>query len=157
MGQGGHTMIFWLSVIIFAVGVVMLIANRIGESLSYKYEYSNASTFILSFGVVISFIGAVWFLVAGLILLLTQTNVTAIRQANAEKYKALTYKLESEACRDQFGLLNKEIIDEVQNWNVKVTYYKAMEDNFWVGIYYPDVYGDLGTIDYETYEGGQKP
>ncbi len=32
-------------------------------------------------------------------------------------------------------------------------YYKAMEDNFWIGIYYPDVYGDLGTIDYETYEG----
>lgn len=115
------------------------------------------SGFILSFGVVISFISAIWFLVFGLILLLTQTNITATRQANAEKYKALTYKLESEACRDQFGLLNKEIIDEVQRWNVKVTYYKAMEDNFWVGIYYPDVYGDLGTIDYETYEGGQKP
>ena len=153
MGQGGHTMIFWLSIIIFAVSVAMLIANRIGESLSYEYEYSSVSGFILSFGVVISFISAVWFLVAGLILLLTKTNVTATRQANAEKYKALTYKLESEACRDQFGLLNKEIIDEVQRWNVKVTYYKAMEDNFWVGIYYPDVYGDLGTIDYETYEG----
>ena len=150
-------MIFWLSVIIFAVGVVILIANRIGESLSYEYEYSNVSSFILSFGVVISFIGAVWFLVAGLILLLTKTNVAATRQANAEKYKALTYKLESDACRDQFGLLNKEIIDEVQDWNTGIVYYKAMEDNFWVGIYYPDVYGDLGTIDYETYEGGQKP
>lgn len=150
-------MIFWLSVIIFAFGVVILIANRIGESLSYEYEYSSVSGFILSFGVVISFISVVWFLVAGLILLLTQINVAAYRQVNAEKYKALTYKLESEACRDQFGLLNKEIIDEVQRWNVKVTYYKAMEDNFWVGIYYPDVYGDLGTIDYETYEGGQKP
>ena len=146
-------MIFWLSIIIFAVGVAILIANRIGESLSYEYEYSNVSGFILSFGVVISFIGVVWFLVAGLILFLTKTNVTATRQANAEKYKALTYKLESEACRDQFGLLNKEIIDEVQRWNVKVTYYKAMEENFWIGIYYPDVYGDLGTIDYETYEG----
>lgn len=150
-------MILWLSVIIFAVSVVILIGNRIGESLSYEYEYSSVSGFILSFGVVISFISVVWFLVAGLILLLTKTNVTATRQANAEKYKALTYKLESEACRDQFGLLNKEIIDEVQRWNVNVTYYKAMEDNFWVGIYYPDVYGDLGTIDYETYEGGQKP
>ena len=52
MGQGGYAMIFWLSVIIFAVGVVILIANRIGESLSYKYEYSNVSGFILSFGVV---------------------------------------------------------------------------------------------------------
>ena len=146
-------MILWLSVIIFAVGVVILIGNRIGESLSYEYEYSSVSGFILSFGVVISFISVVWFLVAGLILLLTKTNVTATRQANAEKYKALTCKLESEACRDQFGLLNKEIIDEVQRWNVKVTYYKAMEDNFWVGIYYPNVYGNLGTIDYETYEG----
>lgn len=146
-------MIFWLSVIIFAVGVVILIGNRIGESLSYEYEYSSVSGFILSFGVVISFISVVWFLVAGLILLLTKTNVTATRQANAEKYKALTYKLESEACRDQFGLLNKEIIDEVQDWNTDITYYKSMEDNFWMGIYYPDVYGDLGTIDYETYEG----
>lgn len=145
-------MIFWLSVIIFAVSVAMLIANRIGESLSYEYEYSSVSGFILSFGVVISFISAVWFLVAGLILLLTKTNVTATRQANAEKYKALTYKLESEACRDQFGLLNKEIIDEVQDWNTDITYYKSMEDNFWMGIYYPDVYGDLGTIDYEMYD-----
>lgn len=146
-------MIFWLSIIIFAVGVIILIANRIGESLSIEYEYSNASAFILSSGVIISFISAVWFLVAGLILLLTQTNVTAIRQVNAEKYKALVYKLENEACRDQFGLLNKEIIDEVQDWNTGIVYYKAMEDNFWMGIYYPDVYGDLGTINYEIYEG----
>lgn len=150
-------MIFWLSIIIFAVGVVMLIANGIGRTLNYKYEYSNTSEFILIFGVAVAFIGAVCLLIAGLLLAISQTTITATRQANAEKYKALTYKLESEACRDQFGLLNKEIIDEVQRWNVKVTYYKAMEDNFWVGIYYPDVYGDLGTIDYEMYEGGQKP
>lgn len=146
-------MIFWLSVIIFAVGVFMLIANGIVRTLNYKYEYSNTSEFILIFGVAVAFIGAVWLLIAGLLLAISQTTIAATRQANAEKYKALTYKLESEACRDQFGLLNKEIIDEVQRWNVKVTYYKSMEDNFWVGIYYPDVYGDLGTIDYEMYDG----
>lgn len=146
-------MIFWLSVIVFAVGVVMLIANGIGRHLSYEYEYSNVSELILIFGVAISFIGAVYLLIAGLLLAMSQTTITATRQANGEKYKALTYKLESDTCRDQFGLLNKEIVDEVQYWNVKVTYYKSMEDNFWVGIYYPDVYGDLGTIDYEMYEG----
>lgn len=152
MGQEGHTMIFWLSVIIFTVGVVILIANRIGESLSYKYEYSNTSEFILIFGAAVAFIGAVWLLIAGLPLVTSQTTITATKQANVEKYKALTYKLESEACRDQFGLLNKEIIDEVQDWNTDITYYKSMEDNFWMGIYYPDVYGDLGTIDYEMYD-----
>lgn len=153
MGQGGHTMIFWLSIIIFAVGVVILIANRIGESLSYEYEYSNVSATVLVLGVAVAFIGAVYLLIAGLPLVTSQTTITATKQANVEKYKALTYKLESEACRDQFGLLNKEIIDEVQDWNTDITYYKSMEDNFWMGIYYPDVYGDLGTIDYETYEG----
>ena len=157
MGQGGRTMIFWLSVIIFTVGVVILIANGIGRALSYEYEYSSVSEFILIFGVAVTFIGAVYLLIAGLLLAISQTTVTATKQSNTEKYKALTYKLESDACRDQFGLLNKEIIDEVQIWNVKLTYYKSMNDNFWVGIYYPDVYGDLGTIDYEMYEGGLKP
>lgn len=145
-------MIFWLSVIIFTVGIVILIANGIGRALSYKYEYSNTSEFILIFGVAVAFIGAVWLLIAGLPLVISQTTITATKQANVEKYKALTYKLESEACRDQFGLLGKEIIDEVQYWNTDITYYKSMEDNFWMGIYYPDVYGDLGTIDYEMYD-----
>ena len=149
-------MIFWLSVIIFAVGVIILIANGIGRHANYRYEYSNVSESILIFGVAISFIGAVYLLIAGLLLAMSQTTITATKLANAERYKALTYKLESDACRDQFGLLNKEIVDEVQDWNVKVTYYKSMEDNFWVGIYYPDVYGDLGTIDYEVYEAKQQ-
>ena len=57
-------MIFWLSIIIFAVGVVILIANRIGESLSYEYEYSNVSATVLVLGVAVAFIGAVYLLIA---------------------------------------------------------------------------------------------
>ena len=146
-------MIFWLSVIIFVVGVVILIANRIGESVSWKYEHSNLSVFAFLFGAIAFIFGGILVLILGFDLVVNLTTAAATKQANIEKYKALTYKLESEACRDQFGLLSKEIIDEVQDWNTDITYYKSMEDNFWMGIYYPDVYGDLGTIDYETYEG----
>ena len=70
-------MIFWLSIIIFAVGVVILIANRIGESLSYEYEYSNVSATVLVLGVAVAFIGAVYLLIAGLLLAISQTTVTA--------------------------------------------------------------------------------
>ena len=76
----------------------------------------------------------------------------AVLQTNIETYKALTYKAESGVCRDQFGLLSKDVLDEIQNWNEEITHYKTMEDNFWLGIFYPDVYGDLGTIDYELYK-----
>lgn len=146
-------MIFWISLILLVTGVAALIANAIGESVSWKYENSSLCVCALIFGTLASIFGGFLVLILGFVLVVNLTTATATKQANVEKYKALTYKLESEACRDQFGLLNKEIIDEVQRWNVKVTYYKAMEDNFWVGIYYPDVYGDLGTIDYEMYEG----
>lgn len=145
-------MIFWISLILLVAGVAALIANVIGESVSWKYEHSSLCVCALLFGTIASFFGGLLVLILGFVLVVNLTTATATKLANVEKYKALTYKLESDACRDQFGLLNKEIIDEVQEWNTGIVYYKAMDDNFWVGIYYPDVYGDLGTIDYETYE-----
>jgi anaerobic ribonucleoside-triphosphate reductase len=54
-------------------------------------------------------------------------------------------------CRDEFGFLGKEIIDEVQNWNEDIRYYKAAQDDFWVGIFHPNVYDEFETIDYDTY------
>ena len=68
-----------------------------------------------------------------------------------ENYKAITYKVESGACRDEFGLLNKEVIDEIQSWNKSVIYNQKMQNDFWVGIFYPDVYDQFKTIDYEKY------
>lgn len=70
---------------------------------------------------------------------------------NQEQYKFLTYKLESKACQDDFGLLSNEILSEVRDWNVDLTYNKQMHNNIWVGIFYPDTYEGLETIDYESY------
>ena len=59
-----------------------------------------------------------------------------------------TYKIESNSCRDEFGLLSKELIDEVQEWNQDVRYYQKIQRNFWVGIFYPNVYDEFETIDF---------
>lgn len=64
------------------------------------------------------------------------------------QYDALTYKLESEFVRDDLGLLNKETIDEVQEWNEDLAYLKIMQRDFWMGIFYPNIYDDLELIDY---------
>lgn len=69
-----------------------------------------------------------------------------------ERYNAIVYKIESDSCRDEFGLLNKEIIDEIQKWNENITYYQAKKDNFWIGIVYPDIYDQFQTIDYTEFD-----
>ena len=72
-------------------------------------------------------------------------------EQSKETFDAITYKVESGACRDEFGLLNKEVIDEIQSWNESIIYNQKMQNDFWVGVFYPNVYDQFETIDYEKY------
>ena len=42
----------------------------------------------------------------------------------------------------------QEIIDEIQEWNADVRFYQRIQDDFWLGIYFPNVYDEFTTIDY---------
>jgi hypothetical protein len=82
---------------------------------------------------------------------LSLTNV----QANGDKakmqqtYDALVYKMNSYDVRDEFGIMNKSIVDEIQFWNENLAFNKNMEHNFWIGPYVPDIYDDFEYIKYE--------
>lgn len=68
-----------------------------------------------------------------------------------QKYNAIVYKMESEACRDEFGLLSKEVIDEAQAWNETLARDKALQDNFWIGNLIPHIYDQFEFIDLNSY------
>lgn len=87
-------------------------------------------------------------------IIISHSNVEARLEQRRETYDALTYKMESTTCRDEFGFLSKEVIDEVQEWNKDVRYYQTVQDDLWVGIFYPNVFDEFKTIDYESYNKG---
>ena len=133
--KGNKNMLFWSFIILFVVGIIL-----------YKvFEFEllgELVTAISGFAVLISL-----FLIIG-----EYTTMDSYLEKTREQYKAITYKIESEVCRDEFGLLNKEVIDEIQEWNKDVRFYQNIQDNFWVGIYYPNVFDEFETIDYESFE-----
>ena len=143
---------FWLCVIIFTIGIgIIAIGNNDWDIKKNNFLWRNSDC--------ISMIGVATSIASGLIALImlcfiifTHTNVDAYLEENREIYSALTYKMESTTCRDEFGFLSKEVIDEVQEWNQDVRYYQSAQDNFWVGIFYPNVYDEFKTIGYETYK-----
>lgn len=162
-------MLFWLFVIILVVGVaLMIVGNKLyntkwdlinnreyyskckgKEKFFYKHctEVENVGAWMLGIsGVVLA--------IMVLILCCTHINVDAFVAENKERYTALEYKVTSGACRDELGLLSKEVIDEVQDWNEDLVYYQNVQDNFWIGIFYPDVFDQFETIDYEKYNTG---
>ena len=128
-------MLFWSFIILFVVGIIL-----------YKvFEFEllgELVTAISGFAVIISL-----FLIIG-----EYTTMDSYLEKSREQYKAITYKIESDTCRDEFGLLNKEVIDEIQEWNEDVVFNQSIQDNFWVGIYFPNVFDEFKTIDYEDFD-----
>lgn len=155
-------MLLWLSLIVFFIGFG---AVGIGCHFDIYYCEGNAETknkikgFICDHSEATIAMGAIIAFVSVMIILMMLGTmfknyiVADVKVAQLyERYNAIVYKMESDSCRDEFGLLNKEIIDEVQDWNENITYYQAKKDNFWVGIVYPDIYDQFHTIDYTEFD-----
>lgn len=144
-------MLFWLFVIVMAIGIVLLaIGRKCWDSDKHPFLWEHDSEICSAGGMIFMFSGFA-VIIMTVILCYTYTNVGAKVEVNKERYAALEYKIESGACRDELGLLSKEVIDEVQEWNEDVVYYRNTQNNFWIGIFYPDVYDQFETIDYEKW------
>ena len=133
-------MIFWLCVLIMVVGIFLWVIGC--------KKYIDGMWMI---GSLLAIFAGIAVLVMSIHLCVEYSTVDANIAKNEELYKAITYKVESETCRDEFGLLSKEVIDEIQEWNKDVLYHQNIQDNFWIGIFYPDVFDRFKTIDYERY------
>ena len=111
--------------------------------LKFLYYHDNE---ICCFGWIVAIIAAIVSLIMIVSIIDINTSVNGTIAQMDETYKALCFKAESDFARDELGLLNKEIVDEIQSWNETIVYKQKMQDNFWVGIFYPDIYDDFENI-----------
>lgn len=149
-------MLFWLCFIVLIVGIGLITVGNMewfdvrNENKLRKFLYQNHYT-IKSSGLVTVVISGIIIVIMIIVFACNYIGVNAQVEKNKEQYNAITYKVESGACRDELGLLNKEVIDEIQDWNENITYYKNIQKDFWVGIFVPNVYDQFETIDYTKY------
>ena len=147
-------MIFWLCLAILIIGIGLIVIGYIDwdykKNKLFDFLYDNDDT-LKFIGGITTFISGFIMIIMIIILCFMYIGIDARVEQSKETFDAITYKVESGACRDEFGLLNKEVIDEIQSWNEGVIYSQKMQNDFWVGIFYPDVYDQFETIDYEKY------
>lgn len=62
------------------------------------------------------------------------------------QYESLTYQLENNLYDNDNDIGKKELMDEIREWNGDLAYRKAIQRNFWVGIYYPNICDNLEFI-----------
>lgn len=154
-------MIFWIFVILTVVGIAVCIAtsrawdkydccHNENNTKFVNFAYRNDEPIYWTFGTtaVISGIVIICMLIG---IIVSQVSADGIRASNEQTYNALIYKAQKEAIRDEFGIVNKEYIDEVQAWNEYLAKYQSYSHNFWIGIFYPKrAYDGFEFIDLES-------
>lgn len=154
-------MLFWLFVIVAVLGAAFYFAAKhwdrrsdwgSGKQVSplRKWLYYNSDGLIVT-GAVTFWLAMLAIVISLIGILIAYSEAPGLIASNEARYDALTYKMESTTCRDEFGFLSKEVIDEVQNWNEDLAGNKAMQRNFWIGIYIPNIYDSFEFIDYHSY------
>lgn len=134
-------MLFWLFVIILVISAVG------GYILYEKYDLDGA----LIFCYFIAICMAIFIIISGFIMIISHGAVDAKVAANVERYESLTYQLENDLYDNDNDLGKKELYDEIREWNEDVVYYQNIQDNFWFGIYYPNIFDQFKTIEYEAH------
>lgn len=131
-------MIFWIFVII-------TVAAYIGYAIAYLHE--NDIGIIFSIASVITTAITIIMLIVIIV-----NNLLAIGEKTKfeQRYDALIYKAQTESIRDEFGIVNKDYIDEVQEWNEDIASNKRMQRDFWMGIFIPNIYDDFELIDLDS-------
>lgn len=126
-------MLFFIFIALFAISVLVVIHT---DEMSGWHLLATIAVALTLIALLISTIGLV--------------SVYIGADASVAKwetqYESLTYQLENNLYDNDNDIGKKELMDEIHEWNGNLAYCKKIQRNFWVGIYYPNVYDNFEFI-----------
>ena len=75
------------------------------------------------------------------------TNVDAYVAENQMRYEMLVYQYENDIYDNDNDLGKRDLMEDIQEWNEDLAYYREAQDDFWVGIFHPNVYDQFEFIE----------
>ena len=134
-------MLFWIFVIALIVGVACVILGKVlWDRTNYDTEWLEVTGWVIFWAALIAVV------VSLLIIIFSYAGVDAQVASNQQIYESLTYQLENNLYDNDNDLGKKELYNQIQEWNKDLAYYQAIQDDFWLGIYIPDVFDQFKFI-----------
>ena len=121
-------MLFFIFVALLVVGLVWYLICDNGFALFL--------TIVGAFCVAVSIVG----------ICATYITADAYVASNLARYDTLVYQWENNFYDNDNEIGKRELVKDIQNWNEDLTIYKVLQDDFWIGIYYPNVYDQFELI-----------
>lgn len=128
-------MIFWLVVlsIVVCLGLAVYLEKRF-------CDYSGPFLVIASIGFIVAIIMLI-------VIIVENTNVDAYVAENQMRYEMLVYQYENDIYDNDNDLGKRDLMEDIQKWNEDLAYHRKAQDDFWVGIFHPNVYDQFEFIE----------
>ena len=129
-------MIFYLALIAFVVFLVLSIVFE----CSLNYGWVGVVSMVAS---CISGISVLFMLIA---ILICHVEIEAEIEANKQRYDSLVYQAEARLYENDNDVGKKDLANQIQEWNEDLAINKALQNDFWVGIFIPNIYDEFEFI-----------
>jgi hypothetical protein len=128
-------MLLWISIAILTVGILWICFDWFYEGEIWGF----ALTLIGSFAVAIALI------VFGV----NQFGVDGRVERLQVRYESLVYQYENDVYDNDNDIGKRELITDIVEWNEMVASGRANQNNFWIGVFIPDIYDQFEFIELE--------
>ena len=132
-------MLFWLMLIFLAVGIVGIVLTK----NDWKLEVPNF------FSVVVTILATMVLIVMLVIIMVNHIGADAGVAANEVKYESIVYQYENNIYENENDLGKRELMVDIEEWNTDLARRQKIQDNFWIGIFIPDIYDQFEFIEYK--------
>ncbi len=129
-------MLYWILLII----ILLLIL------ITYQLEKNNheilcvvSCFFTIIFGLV--------FVILSIGMACEYVNIDGRIEEYKIEYNSLVYQYENNIYDNDNDLGKKELMNDILEWNKDLTYMQNAQDDFWIGIFFADIYNQFKTIE----------
>ena len=128
-------MLFWIFVGIFVVALVMVIVCYYLDC-DVGVDLAEILTVISGIAIVVS------------IAIMSNRYIHADADVAKyqKRYESLTYQYENDFYNNDNDVGKYELVYQIEYWNTDLAYRKTIQRDFWLGIYYPNIYDQFEFI-----------
>lgn len=123
-------MIFWICLAIILAGIIWKICD----------EWSDGAV-----GLIILGAGAT--IICLVALLFGHVGVDGYVEEHETRYETLVYQYENNIYDNDNDIGKRELMVDIQDWNEDLAWYQEVQDDFWIGIFIPNIYDQFEYIE----------
>lgn len=129
-------MLFWMTIIVMILGLIL-----------FEVLFEHDFEFSCTISGVISGLAVFALLIEIIVLCVNYIGVDGYIQRMNTRHDMLVYQYENDIYNNDNDLGKRELIEDIQNWNEDLASRKENQDDAWIGIFIPDIYGQFEFIE----------